>query len=82
MEHLKKNLVKMKIRTHEYEKERMFALVLVHEYNPIERAYHEEGLFWADAVTGTLYDPKTGDCLTSYYMKLLVNEGKKNGNLR
>ena len=63
----------MKVKTYEYEKEREFALVLVHEYNPMSREYKEEGVFWADIVTGTLYHPKTGECLSSTQISLIVN---------
>lgn len=69
----KQKVTKMRIKTYEYEKERDFALVHVHEYDPVEREYNDEGILWADVVTGTLYKPTTGECLSSTKIQLLVD---------
>ena len=69
----KAKTTKMKIRTYEYEKERDFTLIHVYEYDPIDREYVDEGIVWADVVTGTLYKTKTGECLSSTKIQLLVD---------
>ena len=71
---LKKNAISMKVRTVEYEKgkKRKFNLVDVQEYDPVSETYSELGKFWADVVTGTLYDPKTGECQSSTQISLIV----------
>lgn len=71
-EFLKSNTVKLKIKTIEYEKERKFKLVDVHEFDPVAQVYEPMGKYYADAVTGTLYSPKTGECLSSLQIKLMV----------
>lgn len=71
-EYLKKGAIPKKIQTIDYTKTRMFKLVDVDEYDEPFRLYTNMGRFWADAVTGTLYDPKTGECLSSDQIKLLV----------
>ena len=72
-EYLKKDTVPMTIKTIEYEKQRQFKLVDVIEFDPVYECYEEMGQFYADSITGTLYDPKTGECLSSTQIKLLVN---------
>jgi hypothetical protein len=34
--------------------------------------YEPFGTFWADSVTGTLYDPKTGKCLSSDQIWMVI----------
>lgn len=72
-EKLKQNMVTMKIKTIEYEKKRKFQLIEVDEYDPVHRVYKNLGKHWADVVTGTLYNPVTGECLSSTQIKLLVD---------
>ena len=72
-ESLKTDTVTMKIKTVEYEKKRKFKLVNVLEFDPVFELYEDKGQYYADSVTGTLYDPKTGECLSSTQIKLLVN---------
>ena len=74
-EYLKQNTVTLKIQTIEYIKERQFRLVTVDEFDPAVKndyPYTYFGQFYADSITGTLYDPKTGQCLSSTQIKLLV----------
>jgi hypothetical protein len=66
---------KKKIKTVEYVKERKFKLVEVDVFDPTIHhnfAYKYLGKFWADIVTGTLYHPETGECLTSTQIQLIV----------
>jgi hypothetical protein len=53
-------------------KERLFKLIDVEEYDPIRNIYAELGPHWADASTGSLYNPRTGQCLTSYQIQMIV----------
>ena len=62
----------MKIKTVEYEKQRKFKLVDVLEFDPVFQLYEDKGQYYADVVTGTLYSPKTGECLSSTQIQLLV----------
>jgi hypothetical protein len=75
---LKKNAVTMKVKTIEYAKgkNRKFKLVNVEEFDPVTNTYSDLGQLWADSVTGTLYDPKTGKCQSSDQISLIV--GKSN----
>jgi hypothetical protein len=52
--------------------ERNFKLIDVEQYDPIKNEYNEMGKHWADCVTGSLYKPDTGECLTSYQLKMIV----------
>ena len=69
---LKEGAVRKKVKTIEGCLERRFKLIDVHEYDPIHNVYTEVGQHWADSVTGTLYKPETGECLTSYQMRMIV----------
>lgn len=74
-EYLKKGAIPLKIQTHEYTKERLFKLVTVDEFDPAVHpsyAYSFLGEYYADVITGTLYDPKTGECQSSTQIKLMV----------
>ena len=71
-EHLKSGTVPMKIKTIEYEKERKFKLVDILEFDPVFDLYEDKGQYYADSITGTLYDPKTGECLSSTQIKLMI----------
>ena len=69
---LRKDTCTMTIKTIEYEKKRQFKLVEVEQYDPVFQQYEKFGTYYADAVTGTLYDPKTGVCLSSSQIQLMV----------
>lgn len=71
-ERLKKGSSTMTIKTIEYEKKRQFKLVEVEQYDPVFREYEKLGKYYADVITGTLYDPKTGECLSSTQIRLMV----------
>jgi len=71
-EKLKQNTISLKIKTADYEKKRKFQLVDVDEYDPVFNMYENKGKFYADVVTGTLYHPKTGECLSSDQIKLIL----------
>ena len=40
--------------------------------DPISNEYKELGKHWADSITGSLYNPKTGECLTSTQIRMIV----------
>lgn len=44
---------------------RRMKMVFVQEYDPVEREYLDLGDFWADVVTGSLYRPFDGVCMSS-----------------
>jgi len=69
---LKHGCVPKMVRTIEGEMERKFKLITLHEYDPIYNIYEDVGQVWADTVTGSLYKPDTGECLTSYQIKMIV----------
>lgn len=69
---LKDGSVSKTVETIEGRKERQFKLIEVQEYDPIRNVYTELGPHWADSVTGSLYKPSTGECLTSYQIKMIV----------
>ena len=71
-EKLKQNMVSLKIQTVDYIKERKFQLIDVECFDPVFSEYTPIGKFYADVVTGTLYHPKTGECLSSTQIKLIV----------
>lgn len=52
--------------------QRKMKIVFVQEYDPVTRHYEDLGDFWADVVTGSLYDQFSGDCLSSDMMKLVL----------
>lgn len=60
------------IKTIDYEKKRKFKLIELTEFDPVFNVYKPLGKHWADVITGSLYNPKTGDCLSSLQIKLLV----------
>lgn len=70
---LKSNMVTKTIKTIEYEKKRKFQLVEIDEYDPVTNVYKNIGKHWADVVTGTLYDPFNGECLSSTQIRLLLD---------
>ena len=55
-------------------KERKMKLIDVEKYYDQETPtrYEPFGTFWADCVTGTLYDPKTGKCLSSDQIWMVI----------
>lgn len=61
------------IKTIDYEKQRLFKLIDITEFDAVFNVYRPLGKHWADVVTGSLYNPKTGKCLSSDQIKLLVN---------
>lgn len=69
---LRQKTIRKKIRTVEGIWERDFQMIDVEEFDPIYNTYSDKGKFWADVITGTLYDPETGQCLTSTQMEMLV----------
>lgn len=69
---LKQGAVHKTVETIEGRKERKFKLIDVQEYDPIRNTYEDIGQYWADSVTGTLYKPSTGECLTSFQIRLIV----------
>lgn len=69
---LKDGSVLKTIETIEGRKERRFKLIDVEQYDPIRNIYEDIGQYWADAVTGSLYKPSTGECLTSTQIKMIV----------
>ena len=69
---LKKDAISMSIKTVDYVKKRKFKLIDVDEYDPVFNQYENKGHFYADVVTGSLYDPKTGECLSSTQIKLIL----------
>lgn len=71
-EKLKQNTISLKIQTIEYIKKRQFKLIDVTEYDPVFNVYENKGKFYADVVTGTLYHPRTGECLSSTQIKLIL----------
>lgn len=68
---LKPGSVTKTVETIEGRQDRQFQLIEVKEYDPIRNVYTEIGPHWADAVTGSLYKT-TGECLTSYQIKMVV----------
>lgn len=66
--------VKLAIQTADYIKKRTFSLVNVEEYDEVSGHYSPIGEHWMDVVTGSLYNPKTGICLSSTQIKLLLDE--------
>lgn len=52
--------------------ERPMKMVYVEIYYPNISRYEEMGEYWADIDTGTLYDPFDGKCLSSSYMRLIL----------
>lgn len=69
---LKEGAVRKKVKTIEGCLERRFKLIEVHEYDPIRNIYEGIGEYWADSVTGTLYRPHDGTCLSSYQLRMIV----------
>jgi hypothetical protein len=69
---LKDGAVPQRVKTVAGCTERQFKMIEVQEYDPIRNIYSDLGPHWADAVTGSLYNPKTGECLTSYQIKMIV----------
>lgn len=69
---LKSDSVSKKVKTIEGVMQRNFKLIEVQQYDPIKNEYTDIGKHWADCVTGSLYHPKTGECLTSYQIKMIV----------
>lgn len=69
---LKEGAVPKTVETIEGRKERKFKLIDVQQYDPIRNIYEDIGQFWADSVTGSLYKPDTGECLTSYQIKMIL----------
>lgn len=52
--------------------ERRFLMVDVDEFDPTFNTYESIGSYWADVITGSLYEPATGRCLSSTQISLLV----------
>ena len=72
LEFLKEDTVYRFIKTIEYTKARKFKLVKVYEYDEPFREYNDMGNYWADIVTGTLYNPKTGECMSSTQIQMVI----------
>ena len=68
----KAGIVKMRVETSFEILERPMKMVYVECYHPVEGGYEEFGDYWADVQTGTLYDPFDGKCLSSSYMRLIL----------
>ena len=68
----KAGTVKMKVNTSFEILERPMKMVYVECYHPVEGGYEEFGDYWADVETGTLYNPFDGKCLSSSYMRLIL----------
>ena len=69
---LKEGAVTKTVETVEGRKERKFKLIDVQQYDPIRNIYEDIGQYWADSVTGSLYKPSTGECLTSTQIKMIL----------
>ncbi len=69
---LKDGAVLKTVKTIEGRQQRKFKLIDVQEYDPIRNTYEDIGQFWADSVTGSLYKTDTGQCLTSYQIRMIV----------
>lgn len=65
-------LTKINIQTIEGVKERVFSLEDVDEFDPVSNRYKPLGKHWMDVVTGSLYEKKTGNCLSSDQIKLVL----------
>jgi hypothetical protein len=68
----RKGFVVKQIQTIEYTKPREMKLVTVDQFDMVTNKYETLGEFYADVVTGTLYDPETGKCLSSDQISLVV----------
>jgi hypothetical protein len=60
------------IKTIEYIKPRKMKLVTVDQFDMATNEYELLGEFYADVITGTLYNPETGKCLSSDQISLIV----------
>lgn len=69
---LKDNSVYQTIETIEGRQKRKFQLIDLIQFDPIQEVYNELGKHWADSITGSLYNPKTGECLTSTQIRMIV----------
>lgn len=69
---LKTGSVAKTVETIEGRTERKFQLIEVEQFDPISNEYKELGKHWADSITGSLYNPKTGECLTSTQIRMIV----------
>ena len=74
VEGLKKGFVIRQTETVAGKKERKMKLIDVEKFYDQESPtrYEEFGTFWADCVTGTLFDQKTGKCLSSDQIWMVV----------
>jgi len=74
VEGLSKGSVVRQTETIAGKKERKMKLVDVEQYFDQESPtrYEPLGTFWADCVTGTLFDQKTGKCLSSDQIWMVV----------
>ena len=68
----KAGIAKMKVNTSFEILERPMKMVYVECYHPVEGGYEEFGDYWADTQTGSLYNPFDGKCLSSSYMRLIL----------
>ena len=71
-EGLKKGSVTKQSCTVAGPKDRKMKLVEVEKYFATPTRYEPMGKFWADCVTGSLFDPKTGKCLSSDQIWMVV----------
>jgi len=53
-------------------RDRKMKLIEVQKYFDTPTRYEPMGKFWADCVTGSLFDTKTGKCLSSDQIWLIV----------
>ena len=61
-----------KVRTPVEDLIRPVKLVTVVKYYPVLQRYEDVGEYWADTVTGTLYDPFDGKCMSSSMLEMVL----------
>lgn len=67
----KKDVVTKSVVTIGYTSQRKMKLVAVDLYDEVTKKYEPLGNFYADVVTGSLYVPTTGECLSSDQISLV-----------
>lgn len=68
----KKDVVIKTVATPVETMKRKMKLVFVQKHDKSDNTYEDLGDFWADVVTGTLYNQFTGECLSSDMMRIVL----------